>query len=191
MKSESLKKYLLNKYAIKKLDELDFELIEELSLNKIVNNNEQDYDFSDFELFNNLKYVSFQNFKINNYETNELGRCKKLSAIQFSNCKFNCKSRLKGNVKVISFNNCKGFKFKYLALLKNLEIVRISNFKIINLKNIFYYIKNIEKIYFENTRILNFKDLDKLKNLNLVEVVNCKWNKNTQKNFSNAVQIEE
>ena len=191
MKSKSLSKYLLSKYNLKSIEDLDLDIVEELSLNKIVGNEIQDYDFSDFECFKNLKYLSLQNFKINNYETNELGRCKNLSAIQFSNCIFNSKSRLIGNIKVISFNNCRRFKLKYLGILKNLEVLKVSNLKIMNLKNAYFCIKNIEKIYFENIKIINFKELSKLKKLNLIEIVNCRWNKNSVKYFSKDIQIEE
>ena len=191
MKSKSLEKYLLTKYELENIEDLNFEEVEELLLNKIEGNNETDYDFRDFEEFKNLKYISLQNFKINNYETNELGRCKKLSAIQFSNCKFQSKSRLRGNIKIVSFNNCKGLKLKYLSLLKSLEILKISNFRNINLRGINCYLKSLEKAYFENTKVYNFLALARLKSLSSIEIVNCKWNKRVVKLFSKDVQIEE
>lgn len=179
MKSKSLEKYLLSKYEIEKLEDLNFDEVEELLLNKIEHQDESDYDFRDFEEFKNLRYISLENFKIRNFETNELGRCKKLSAIQFSNCIFKSKSRLRGNIKVASFNNCKGLKIRYLSLLKNLEVLKISNFNKINLKCINYYLKNLEKVTFENTKIYNLKSTAKLKNLTDLEMVNCKFSKNT------------
>lgn len=191
MKSKSLEKYLLSKYEIEKIEDLNFDDVEELVLNKLDFKEETDYDFRDFEEFKNLKYIAVQNFRINNYETNELGRCKKLSAIQFSNCKFKSKSRLRGNLKVVSFNNCKGFDLKYLSLLKNLELLKISNIKSINLKCASLCLKNLEKISFENTKIYNFGELSKLKQLISVEVMNCRWNKRSKKLFSEDVQIEE
>ena len=191
MKSNDLENYLLSKYNLNKIEDLDFDEVEEISLNKIDNNKVLDYDFKDFEEFRNLKYLSLQNFKIKNYETNELGRCKKISAIQFSNCKFKSKSRLKGDLKLISFNNCKGFKIDYLGLIKNLEIIKFSNIRAVNLKSANYYLKNLQKAYFENVQIYNFGKLSKLKNLILVEVINCKWNKNSLKLFSNQTKIRE
>lgn len=181
MKSKSLEKYLLSKYELEKIEDLNLEVVEELLLNKIEHNNEADYDFRDFEKFKNLKYLSLQNFKINNYETNELSRCKKISAIQFSNCNFNSKSRLSGNIKVVSFNNCKGVKIKYLSLLRKLEVFKVSNFKSINLKDANLYLKNLEKICIENTKIYNFSALEGLNKLVSIELINCKW-KNRGKN---------
>lgn len=191
MKSKCLEQYLLSKYGVDSIDNLDINKIEEISLNRVNDNIYQDYDFKDFEEFKKLKYISLQNFKIKNYETNELNRCKNLSAIQFSNCKFKSKCRLKGTIKVISFNNCKGLKLRYLSLLKNLEVLKILNFRSINLKYINLNIKNLEKAYFENTIIYNFASLSKLKNLILVELVNCKWNRKSKELFSKDVQIEE
>lgn len=192
MKSKSLEKYLLSKYEIENLQDLKIEDVEELTLNKIGANNEiQDYDFRDFEIFPNLKYISLQNFQIKNYETNEIGRCKNLSAIQFSNCNFKSKSRLRGNIKIVSFNNCKHFNLKYLSALKNLEVLKVLNSRKINLKYINFVLKNLEKVYFENITIYNFSVLSKLKNLIFIEVINCKWNRNSVKLFSKDVQIEE
>lgn len=191
MKSKSLEKYLLSKYELEKIEDLNLEDVEELLLNKICGNSDTDYDFSDFEEFKNLKYISLQNFKINNYETNELGRCKKLSAIQFSNCRFNSKSRLKGNIKIISFNNCKGVKLKYLSLLKKLEVLKFSNFKSINLRSINCYLKNLEKVCIENTKIYNFFALSKLKQLSLIELINCRWNRRYVRRFEKNVKIQE
>lgn len=191
MKSKSLEEYLLSKYDVQKIEDLDLQKVEELVLNKLDINSENDYDFRDFEEFENLKYITLKNFKINNYETNELGRCKKLSAIQFSNCVFKSKSRLRGNIKLISINNCRGFDLRYLGLLKNLEVLKISNIKKINLKCANFYLKNLEKITFENTRVYNFGVLSKLKQLIMVEIINCKWNKKAVKLFSENVQIEE
>ena len=191
MESKSLENYLLSKYKLSKIEDLIPKKVEELSLNKLDNNEIQDYDLKDLEEFENLKYVSLQNFKINNYETNELNRCKNLSAVQFSNCKFNSKSRLKRDIKVIAFNNCKGLKLEYLSALKTLETLKILNCGIINLKHIGVYIKSLEKVYFENTKIYNFASLSKLKKLILVELVNCKWNRKSKALFSEEVQIEE
>lgn len=192
MKSKSLEKFLLTKYQLDNIEDLNLEDIEELSINKIGNDNEElDFDFRDFESFKNLRYITLQNFKINNYETNELTRCKNLSAIQFSNCTFRSKSRLEGKIKIISFNNCKNLKLKYLGLLKELEVLKISNIKYINTKDINIFLKNVEKLYFENTTIRNFGVLSKLKKLIFIELVNCKWNRKSAKLFSKNVQIQE
>ena len=191
MKSKCLEQYLLSKYGVDSIHNPDINKVEDISLNRVNDNIYQDYDFKDFEEFKKLKYMSLQNFKIKNYETNELGRCKKISAIQFSNCKFKSKSRLKGDLKLISFNNCKGFKIDYLGLIKNLEIIKFSNIRAVNLKSANYYLKNLQKAYFENVQIYNFGKLSKLKNLILVEVINCKWNKNSLKLFSNQTKIRE
>ena len=191
MNSKSLELYLLNKYEVDKIEDIDLNKIEELSLNNIAGSNVQDYDFKDFEEFRNLKYVSLQNFKIKNFQTNELNRCKNLSAIQFSNCKFKSKSRLRGNIQLISFNDCIGVKIKYISALKNLERLKILNLKRINLNHINFYVKSLEKVHFENVRIYNFASLSKLKNLILVELVNCKWNRKSKKLFSEEIRIEE
>ncbi len=190
MKSKSLEKHLLNKYNLDRIEDLNFEEIEELLLNKIDDNgNLLDYDFRDFEMFKNLKYVSLNNFIIKNYETNELSRCKNISAIQFSNCKFKSKSRLKGNIKIISFNNCKNFNIKYLSLLRNLEILKISNMKKVNLKGCNFFIKNVQKIYLENTKIINFKVFSKLKKLIFIQMFNCKYNKSAVRTISKNIDI--
>lgn len=178
MKSKSLEKYLLKKFELESIEELNFEEVEEILLNNIDNNGEElDYDFRDFESFKNLKYISLQNFIIRNFETNELSRCKNLSAIQFSNCNLKSKSRLKGNIKLISFNNCNNFRIKYLSLLKNLEVLKISNFKRISLNRSCLMLKKLEKIRFENVTIYNFGVLSRLKNLSSIQVENCKLNK--------------
>ena len=65
------------------------------------------------------------------------------------------------------------------------------NLKKINLNHINFYIKSLEKVYFENTRIYNFVSLSKLKKLISVELVNCKWNRNAKKLFSEEIQIKE
>lgn len=192
MNSKSLETYLLKKFQLEKIEDLKFEEVEELLLNKIGNNGKElDYDFRDFEAFKNLKYISLQNFKINNYETNELGRCKKLSAIQFSDCNLKSKSRIRGNIKVVSFNNCKNFKIRYLSLLRNLEVLKVSNFRKVNLKGSYFYLKNLEKVYFENVTIYHLGAFSKLKKLSLVQLVNCQWNRKALRLFSKNVQIEE
>lgn len=191
MKSKSLERYLLDKYNLKDIKDLNLKEVDELILNKINGKEKTDYNFSDFEEFTNLKYLYLQNFTIRNYETNEIGRCKKIVAIQFSNCKFKSKARLIGDIKVTSFNNCNGVKIKYLSLLKNIEVLKISNCRKINLKRINNYFRNLERIYFENTKIYNFNLLAKLKKLLFIEVINCKWNKNSVRFFSENVKIEE
>ena len=191
MRSKTLEKYLLNKFELDNIEDINLEEVEELLLNNNDNNGKKlDYDFRDFENFKNLKYISLQNFEIKNFETNELNRCKKISAIQFSNCKFKSKSRLQGNIKVISFNECKNFKIEYLSLLKDLEVLKISNLKKLDMKKAKFAIKNIEKLYLENITICNFKSLSKLKKLKSIQILNCKLNQKVLKVFPKNIRIE-
>lgn len=189
--SKSLETYLLNKLNIDNKDVIDLDKIDEISINAIdENGNFHDYDFRDFEKFNNLKYLSLQNFTINNYETNVINRCKKVEGLQFSNCIIKSKSRLQNDIKVISFNNCKKFKISYISLLKNLQVLKLLNQRIVNLFNI-TKLKKIEKIYFENIILINFKKLSYLKNLTYIRLFKCKWNKRTEKKLNNRVEIEK
>lgn len=189
--SNDFEDYLLKKLDISEITDEDLSEITEISLNNIDNNGtRKNYDFRDFEKLKNLKFISLQNFIIKNYQTNEMNRCKKLEGIQFSNCILKSASRLQGNIKILSFDNCKRLRFKYISLLKSLQIVKFTNIKFMNLKNI-VILKSLEKIYFENGRILNFKNLANLKNLVLVRITNCKWNKSDEKYLNSNVEIEK
>ena len=189
--SKSLKNYLLNKFDVKNIEDLDLNQIQEISLSAIEENGSlADYDFKDFEKFRNLKYVSLQNFTINNYETNEINRCKNIEAIQFSNCIIKSKSRLQNNLKIISFDNCKRVKIYYISLLKNLQILKLSNIRFLNLSKIIY-LRNLRKIYFENNIIFNLGKLLYLKNLEYIRIVKCKYNKYSARKVSKQIQIEK
>lgn len=189
--SNDFNNYLLKKLNVSEITDDKLENIEEISLNAIDNNGiKYNYDFRDFEKLPNLKFISLQNFVINNYETNEINRCINIEGLQFSNCILKAKSRLQGNINILSFDNCLGLRANYISLLKNLKILKVSNIKIINLKNI-AILKSIEKIYFENGRIINFKNLSKLKKLRLVGITNCKWNKSHEKYLDETIEIEK
>lgn len=188
--------YDFNNYLLKKLNTSEItddklNTVEEISLNAIDSNGiKNNYDFRDFEKLKNLRFISLQNFTINNYETNEINRCSKVEGVQFTSCVMKSKSRLQGNINIISFDNCKRFHFRYVSLLKNLKIIKFSNIKFFNLKNI-SILKSLEKIYFENGMILHFKNLRLLKNLRYIRIVNCKWNKSQEKYLNSNIEIEK
>lgn len=189
--SNDFENYLLNKLNVSEITQKKLDEVNEISLNAIGNNGiKHDYDFRDFEKIKNLKHISLQNFIIRNYETNEINRCKNLECIQFSNCIFKSKCRLYGNIKKISFNNCKRFRFKYVSILRKLKIVNFSNMIFINLKRI-DILKSLEKIYFENGRIFNLKKVAQLKNLAYIRIINCKWNKEQMKYINKNIEIEK
>lgn len=189
--SKSLENYLLNKLSLDNIKNINIDEIEEISINAMDESGKlNDYDFKDFEQFKNLKYVSLQNFIINNYQTNALNRCKNIEGIQFSNCFIKSKSRLQNNVKFISFNNCKKFKIYYVSLLKNLQILKLFNQKIVNLSGIIS-LKKLEKVYFENVLLLNFRKMQYLKNLTYIRLVKCKCNKLSEKRLASRIEIEK
>ena len=189
--SKSLENYLLNKLSLDNIKNINIDEIEEISINAMDESGKlNDYDFKDFEQFKNLKYVSLQNFIINNYQTNALNRCKNIEGIQFSNCLIKSKSRLQNNVKFISCNNCKKFKIYYVSLLKNLQILKVFNQKIVNLSGIIS-LKKLEKVYFENVLLLNFRKMQYLKNLTYIRLVKCKCNKLSEKRLASRIEIEK
>ena len=189
--SNDFENYLLKKLNVSEITEEELNTVKEVSLNAIDTNGiKNNYDFRDFEKLKNLQFISLQNFVINNYQTNEMNRCPKLEGIQFSNCVMKSKSRLQGNIHIITFDNCKRLRFKYISLLKKLKVVKFSNIKFMNLKNI-SILKNLEKIYFENGRILHFKNLSHLNNLFYIRLTKCKWNKSDEKYLSKNVEIEK
>lgn len=189
--SIDFEKYLLKKLNVSEITDDVLKNVTEISLNKFnVDGTETDYDFRDFEKLQNLKFISLQNFIIKNYQTNEMNRCKNLEGIQFTNCIIKSKSRLLGDIQIITFDNCKRFKFKYISTLKKLKVVKFSNIKIINLKRI-YMLKSVEKLYFENGIILHFQNLSKLNNLIYIRLLKCKWRKSDEKYFNKNVLIEK
>ncbi len=189
--SKDFENYLLKKLEVSEVTNDKLKNVEEISLNAIDNNGiKYNYDFRDFEKLENLKFISLQNFIINNYQTNEINRCPKVEGVQFSNCIMKSQSRLQGNIQIISFDNCKRLRFKYISLLKSLHILKISNNKYINLKNI-GILKNLEKVYFENGRVLHLKNLYCLKNLRYIRMTKCKWNKMQEKLLNENVEIED
>jgi hypothetical protein len=189
--SNDFENYLLNKLDITEITEENLNSIEEISLNAIGNNGiKNNYDFRDFNKLPNLKFISLQNFTIKNYETNAINRCANLEGLQFAHCIIKSKSRLQGNLEIISFDQCKNLHFKYISILKNLKILKFSNILFLNLKNI-GMLKNIEKIYFENGRIFNFKELANLKKLLYIRIVKCKWNKSQEKFLNENIEIEK
>ena len=189
--SNDFKNYLLKKLNVSEITKEELDNVKEISLNAIGNNGiKNNYDFRDFEKLENLNFISLQNFEINNYETNEMNRCKNLEGVQFSNCIIKSKSRLQGDIQIVTFDNCKKFHLKYISLLKKLKVVKFSNIKYMNLKNI-SMLKNLEKIYFENGSILHFKNLRSLKNLIYVRITKCKWNKSHEKYLDKNIKIEK
>lgn len=189
--SKDFEDYLLKKLEVSEITDDKLNIVEEISLNAIDNNGiKYNYDFRDFEKLLNLKFISLQNFIINNYQTNEINRCIKVEGLQFSNCIMKSQSRLQGNIQIISFDNCKKLRFKYISLLKNLHILKISNNRWINLKNI-KVLKNLEKVYFENGRVLHLKNLSYLINLRYIRMTKCKWNKEQEKLLDENIEIED
>jgi hypothetical protein len=189
--SNDFENYLLKKLDISEITEEKLNSIEEISLNAIGNNGiKNDYDFRDFKKLPNLKFISLQNFVIKNYETNEINRCGNLEGLQFSHCIIKSKSRLQGNIEIISFDHCKKLHFKYISILKKLKVLKFSNIMFMNLKHI-GVLKNIEKIYFENGMILNFKELSNLKKLLYIRITKCKWNKSQEKFLDENIEIEK
>lgn len=189
--SNDFENYLLKKLNVSEITEKELNTVKEISLNAIgINGIKNNYDFRDFEKLKNLQFISLQNFVINNYQTNEMNRCPKLEGIQLSNCVIKSKSRLQGDIHIITFDNCKRLRFKYISLLKKLKVVKFSNIKFMNLKNI-SILKSLEKIYFENGRILHFKNLSHLNNLFYIRLTKCKWNKSDEKYLSKNVEIEK
>lgn len=189
--SNDFESYLLKKLEVSEITDDKLNNVEEISLNAIDNNGiKYNYDFRDFEKLPNLKFISLQNFIINNYQTNEINRCTKVEGLQFSNCIMKSQSRLQGNMQILSFDNCKKLRFKYISILKNLHILKISNNRLINLKNI-GILKNLEKVYFENGRVLHLKNLSKLKNLRYIRMTKCKWSKAQEKLLDENIEIED
>lgn len=189
--SKDFENYLLKKLEVSEITDDKLNIVEEISLNAIDNNGiKYNYDFRDFEKLPNLKFISLQNFIINNYQTNEINRCIKVEGLQFSNCIMKSQSRLQGNIQIISFDNCKKLRFKYISLLKNLHILKISNNRWINLKNI-KILKNLEKVYFENGRVLHLKNLSYLMNLRYIRMTKCKWSKKEEKLLDENIEIED
>lgn len=189
--SNDFENYLLKKLEVSEITDDKLNNVEEISLNAIDNNGiKYNYDFRDFEKLPNLKFISLQNFIINNYQTNEINRCSKVEGLQFSNCIMKSQSRLQGNMQILSFENCKKLRFKYISILKNLHILKISNNRIINLKNI-GILKNLEKVYFENGRVLHLKNLSSLKNLRYIRMTKCKWSKAQEKLLDENIEIED
>ena len=116
--SNDFENYLLKKLNVSEITEEELNTVKEISLNAIDTNGiKNNYDFRDFEKLKNLQFISLQNFVINNYQTNEMNRCPKLEGIQFSNCVIKSKSRLQGDIHIITFDNCKRLRFKYISLL--------------------------------------------------------------------------
>ena len=115
--SNDFENYLLKKLEVSEITDDKLNNIEEISLNAIDNNGiKYNYDFRDFEKLPNLKFISLQNFIIDNYQTNEINRCTKVEGLQFSNCIMKSQSRLQGNMQILSFDNCKKLRFKYISI---------------------------------------------------------------------------
>ena len=189
--SNDFENYLLKKLNVSELTEEILKEVKEISINAIGNNGiKNSYDFRDFEKLENLKFLILKNFEINNYQTNEMNRCNNLEGVQFSNCIIKSKSRLQGNIQIVTFDNCRKFHFKYISLLKNLKVVKFSNIRFLNLKNI-EILKSLQKIYFENGIILHFKNLAYLQNLNYIRITKCRWNKLHEKYLNNNIEIEK
>lgn len=190
--SKSLENYLLKKMNVSDIKDLNLEKVDEISLNGINEKGEkEDFDFSDFEKLKSLKYLSLQNFEIKNFETNAISRCKNIEALQFSNCTIKSKSRLQNsNLKLISFDSCKGFNVYYISLLKKLCVIKLLNLKRINLAGIEKF-KELEKIYFENERIIHLSRLLFIKKLIFIQLLKCKYRKVSEMLLSSRVDIDK